>query len=130
LSLPIELEIKDIQNTGRSASYLELHLEIDSEGRLRTKLYNKRDDLKNIIYIAKREIIGSFRFSSKAQYEVFLIGIKEQVGEKRSAVRTQRYADCPPNITNILSIKHSSMLMISVSENFFGSVFLPNKICP
>jgi hypothetical protein len=38
---PIELEIKDTTNTGRSASYLDLHLEIDSErerggGRLRT----------------------------------------------------------------------------------------------
>jgi len=27
-----------------SASYLDLHLEIDSEERLRTKLYDKRDD--------------------------------------------------------------------------------------
>ena len=27
-----------------SASYLDLHLEINSEGRLRTKLYDKRDD--------------------------------------------------------------------------------------
>jgi hypothetical protein len=41
---PIELEIKDNADTGRSASYLDLHLEIDSEGRLRTKLYDKRDD--------------------------------------------------------------------------------------
>jgi len=28
-----ELEIKDITHTDRSASYLDLHLEIDSEGR-------------------------------------------------------------------------------------------------
>ena len=28
----------------QSASYLDLHLEIDSEGRLRTKLYGTRDD--------------------------------------------------------------------------------------
>jgi hypothetical protein len=28
----------------RSASYLELHLEIDNAGRLRTQLYDKRDD--------------------------------------------------------------------------------------
>jgi hypothetical protein len=42
---PIELEIKDTTDTDRSASYLYLHLEIDSEGRLRTKLYDKRDDL-------------------------------------------------------------------------------------
>ena len=41
---PIELEIKDTTNTERSASYLVLHIEIDSEGRLRTKLYDKRDD--------------------------------------------------------------------------------------
>jgi hypothetical protein len=41
---PIELEIKDTTDTDRSASYLDLHLEIDSEGRLRTKLYAKRDD--------------------------------------------------------------------------------------
>ena len=41
---PIELEIKDTTDTYRSASYLDLHLEIDSERRLRTKLYDKRDD--------------------------------------------------------------------------------------
>ena len=42
---PIEVEIKDTTDTYRSASYLDLHLEIDSEGRMRTKLYDKRDDL-------------------------------------------------------------------------------------
>ena len=41
---PIEPEIKDTTYTDKSASYLDLHLEIDSEGRLRTKLYDKRDD--------------------------------------------------------------------------------------
>jgi hypothetical protein len=40
----IELEIKDTTDIYRSASYLDLHLEIDSEGKLRTKLYDKRDD--------------------------------------------------------------------------------------
>ena len=39
---PIELEIKNTTDTDTSASYLDLHLEIDSEGRLRTKLYDKR----------------------------------------------------------------------------------------
>jgi hypothetical protein len=47
----IELEIKDI--TDRSASYLDLHLEIDSEGRLRTKLYDKRDDV-NLPIVSER----------------------------------------------------------------------------
>jgi hypothetical protein len=41
---PIELEIKDTTDTDRSASCLDLHLEIDSVGRLRTALYDKRDD--------------------------------------------------------------------------------------
>ena len=43
-SIPIELEIKDTTDTGKSASYLDLHLEIDNEVRLKTKLYDKRDD--------------------------------------------------------------------------------------
>ena len=41
---PIELEIKDTTNTYKFASYLDLHLVIDSEGRLGTKIYDKRDD--------------------------------------------------------------------------------------
>jgi hypothetical protein len=41
---PMELEIKDTTDTDRSTSYLDLHLEIDNEGRLRTKLSDKRDD--------------------------------------------------------------------------------------
>ena len=41
---PIELEIKDTTDTDTSAGYLDLHLDIDSEGWLRTKLYDKRDD--------------------------------------------------------------------------------------
>ena len=35
---PIELEIKDTTDTDKSAAYLKLHLDIDSEGWLRTKL--------------------------------------------------------------------------------------------
>jgi len=40
----IELERKGTTDTDMSASYLDLLLEIDSEGRLRTKHYDKRDD--------------------------------------------------------------------------------------
>jgi len=42
---PIELGITDTTDIDRSASYLDLHLEIDTEGWLKTKLYDKRDDL-------------------------------------------------------------------------------------
>ena len=40
----IELEIKDTYVTVRSATYIGFHMEIDIEGRLKAKLYNKRDD--------------------------------------------------------------------------------------
>ena len=39
---PIELDIKDNTYTERFALYLNLHLEIDSEGRLRMQLRQKR----------------------------------------------------------------------------------------
>jgi DNA-dependent RNA polymerase auxiliary subunit epsilon len=39
---PIELEIKDTTETERFVSYLDIHLEIDSEGRLRKRLNNNK----------------------------------------------------------------------------------------
>ena len=42
---PIELVIQDTTETDKSASYFDLNLEIDTEGRLKTKLYDKRDDV-------------------------------------------------------------------------------------
>jgi hypothetical protein len=41
---PIELEIKDTTETDSCTSYLDLHIDIDSVGRLRTKLYDKRNE--------------------------------------------------------------------------------------
>ena len=41
---PSQLEIKDTTDTVKSASYLDLHLKIDTRGRLNTELYDKRDD--------------------------------------------------------------------------------------
>ena len=40
----IELQIRDATYTIRSALYVDPHLDIDSEGRLRTKPYDKTDD--------------------------------------------------------------------------------------
>ena len=52
---PIELEIQDTTDTDRSASYLNLQLEIYSDGRLRTKLSDKGDDFNfpivNVLFI-------------------------------------------------------------------------------
>jgi hypothetical protein len=47
--ISIELEIKDTTDTDISASYFDLELEIDSEGRLRTTLFEKRDDFNFVI---------------------------------------------------------------------------------
>ena len=66
---PIELKIKDTTDTDRSASYLDLHLEIDSEWRLRAKLYDKRDDFNfpivNFQYICSN-------ISTAPAYEVYI----------------------------------------------------------
>jgi hypothetical protein len=39
------IEIKDTTDKTMCASYLDIHLEIDSEGEVRTKHYDKRDDI-------------------------------------------------------------------------------------
>ena len=44
---PIESEVKDITDTARAASHLDLHFKIDSEGWLKTKRYEKE-----MIYIS------------------------------------------------------------------------------
>jgi hypothetical protein len=41
---PIVIEIKDSTDIASSASYIDILMEIDSEGRLRTKPYEKGDD--------------------------------------------------------------------------------------
>ena len=41
---PTELEIKDTTESNTSPSYLDLLLSIESDGQLRTSLYDKRDD--------------------------------------------------------------------------------------
>ena len=39
-----ELEVKDTTDTQKSASYLDLHLEIENGGRLKTTFYDKGED--------------------------------------------------------------------------------------
>jgi hypothetical protein len=41
---PIDFEIKNNTDGALSVSYLDLHIDIDSEGQLIMKLYEKRDD--------------------------------------------------------------------------------------
>jgi hypothetical protein len=48
---PIELEIKDTTDIAMFASYFDIHLAIDSEDKLRTTFYDKRDNFKFPIMI-------------------------------------------------------------------------------
>ena len=82
---PNELEVKDTTDTQKYAFYIYLHLEIDSEGRLKTKLYDKRDitfPIVNFPFISSNipaapeygvYISQLIRYSRAcAQYSVFL----------------------------------------------------------
>ena len=47
----IELEIKDITDTARSAACLDIHIEISSERLFRAKLYDNFSHYEHSIYI-------------------------------------------------------------------------------
>ena len=66
---PAELEIKDTTKSNASASYLDLLLSIESDGQLRTFLYDKRDDFN--FHITNFPFLSSNIPSSPA-YGVFI----------------------------------------------------------
>ena len=66
---PAELEIKDTTESNTSASYLDLLLWIESDGQLRTSLYDKRDDFN--FHITNFPFLSSNIPSSPA-YGVFI----------------------------------------------------------
>ena len=55
---PSELEIKDTTESSMSASYLDILLNIDINGKLTTQLYDKRDDFSfsivNVPYLCTK----------------------------------------------------------------------------
>ena len=67
---PAELEIKDTTESYTSASYLDLLLSIESDGQLRTSLYDKRDDFN--FHITNFPFLSSNIPSSPA-YGVFIL---------------------------------------------------------
>ena len=66
---PAELEIKDTTESNTSASHLDLLLSIESDGQLRTSLYDKRDDFN--FHITNFPFLSSNIPSSPA-YGVFI----------------------------------------------------------
>jgi hypothetical protein len=59
---PIEFEIQDTTDTDRSTLCLDIQLEVDSERRVRTKLYEKRDDFN---FLSVDTIFQSLWFLSR-----------------------------------------------------------------
>ena len=86
---PIETEIKDTTDAARSASYLDLHLKIDSEGQLRTKLYDKRDDINfpilNFTFICSN-------IPAAPAYGVYIY-IYQKILYSRACVSYQKFLD-------------------------------------
>ena len=66
---PAELEVKDTTESNNSAFYLDLFLSIESDGQLRTFLYDKRDDFN--FHITNCPFLSSNIPSSPA-YGVFI----------------------------------------------------------
>ena len=66
---PTELEIKDTTESNTSASYLDLLLSIESDGQLRTSLYDKRDDFN--FHIRRFPFLSS-NIPSSPVYGVFI----------------------------------------------------------
>ena len=53
---PSELEIKDTTESATFASYLDILLKIDTDGKLRTQLYDKRDVFFVFLFFSKNFI--------------------------------------------------------------------------
>ena len=66
---PAELEIKDTTESNTSASYLDLLMSIESDGQLRTSLYDKRDDFN--FHITNFPFLSS-NIPSSSAYGVFI----------------------------------------------------------
>ena len=66
---PNELEIKDTTESSMSASYLDILLNIDINGKLTTQLYDKRGDFS--FYIVNFPYLGS-NIPSSAAYGVYV----------------------------------------------------------
>ena len=84
---PNEMEVKDTINTLKSDSYLDLRLEIDNGGRLKTKLYDKHNDFT--FPIVNFPFISS-NISALPAYGVY---ISQLIGYSRACVQYSDFLD-------------------------------------
>ena len=109
----IELEIKDTTDTDGFASYLDLHIEIESERRLRTKLYVKRDDFNFPI------VNFPFIFSNipASAYGVY---ISQSIYYSRACGSYQESLDRGLLLTRKLLNQGFFLVMLKSSQRFCG----------
>ena len=60
--------MKDTTDTARSASYIDIHLEIDNERRLRTNIYDKSDDFYFLIVNLNHLYVATFKHLLNMEY--------------------------------------------------------------
>jgi hypothetical protein len=89
----------DTTDTDKSASYLDIHLEIDSEGRLRTKRYDNRDDLNFPIV----NFPGGDRNTFEVMTSTYLRGTLGSVASLLAAMLYQGNLDRNHKLWNIIS---------------------------
>ena len=68
MHLCYELGVNDTTDTQYSASYLDLHIEIDKGGNLKTKPYDKRDDL-NFPIVNIPSSVAIFQHDQRMKFE-------------------------------------------------------------
>jgi hypothetical protein len=96
-------------------SYLDLHLEIDSEALLRTKLYNKRDDFNIPI------VNFPFIFSSIPAAPTYEIYISQLIRYSRACGSYQDFLDRRLLLTRTLLNQGFLLVMLKSSlRKFYG----------
>ena len=111
----IDLKIKDTTDTDRSASYIDLHIEIDSEGWLRTKLYDKRYDINFPI------VNFPFICSNMPAAPVYEVYISQMIPYSRACGSYQDFTDRGLLLTRKLLNKGFLLARLKSSlRNFYG----------
>jgi hypothetical protein len=99
-------------------SYLDLHLEIDSEGRLRTKLYDKRDDFNFLI------VNFPFICSNIPAAPAYGVYISQLIRYSRACGSYQDFLDRGLLLTR--KLLNQGFLLVNITNSFSLS-FLPLK---
>ena len=110
-----EVKIKDTTNTTRSASHLDMHLQIDNEGRLTTKLYDRRDHLHFLI------VNFSFICSNIPTVHTYRVYLFQLIGYSRACGSYQDFLERMLLLTKKLLNKVAILVKcISSLREFYG----------